>query len=515
MLENRENNQRMATRSFAAVPKDAILAANGTSQVTGAASGKNPGGTSRPGSGTKSTSLAQMENIRPACNKHSAPANFMRQTRASSKRAAMDDASQVINAAPDPQAKKRPALANLSINANIPASHVRASMSKTTKEEAFLIKPEALRSSQDPNKMAVDNDENVPPEVALFHSRPVKQTANENMLTASNSVPTSNKLPLQPIALHAPTSADVPWPINQVLLLDEKSPSKCKYTDIDVHKDPQMCSMYATDIYQHLRCAELKRRPVTQFMEVIQQEINASMRGILVDWLVEVAEEYKLVPDTLYLTVSYIDRFLSTNAVNRQRLQLVGVSCMLIAAKYEEICAPQVEEFCYITDNTYRREEVLEMERRVLNNLHFELTTPTTKTFLRRFIRAAQTTYKVASLQLEFLGNYLAELTLVEYNLLQYLPSMVAASAVFLAKLTLDQDAMPWNTTLQHYTGYEPSELKGCVKAIFDLQCNTKNCTLPAIREKYRQHKFKCVANMKPPTNLPSEYFLKLESCDP
>ena len=127
------------------------------------------------------------------------------------------------------------------------------------------------------------------------------------------------------------------------------------------------------------------------YMKAIQNDINESMRGILVDWLVEVAEEYKLVPDTLYLTVAYVDRFLSTKIVDRQRLQLLGVACMLVAAwelwysfvvhqkpwsivqifdllcwysysKFEEICAPQVEEFCYITDNTYSRDEVCEFE---------------------------------------------------------------------------------------------------------------------------------------------------------
>lgn len=213
------------------------------------------------------------------------------------------------------------------------------------------------------------------------------------------------------------------------------------------------------------------------------------------------------MPDTLYLTISYIDRFLSGNVVNRQRLQLLGVSCMLIASKYEEICAPQVEEFCYITDNTYNREEVLEMERRVLRHLHFELTGPTTKSFLRRFIRAAQAGQKVPTLQLEFLGNYLAELTLVEYSFLHYLPSMIAGSAVFMAKATLDPTSKPWTSTLQHYSGYKASELKECVKAVHELQCNMKNCTLPAIREKYRQHKFKCVATLAPPALIPPEYF--------
>lgn len=67
-------------------------------------------------------------------------------------------------------------------------------------------------------------------------------------------------------------------------------------------------------------------------MEKVQKDITVGMREILVDWLVEVAEEYKLVSDTLYLTVSYIDRFLSSHVLSRTKLQLLGVSCMLIAS---------------------------------------------------------------------------------------------------------------------------------------------------------------------------------------
>lgn len=62
--------------------------------------------------------------------------------------------------------------------------------------------------------------------------------------------------------------------------------------------------------------------------------------------------------DTLFLAVSYLDRYLSTHRVMRSRLQLVGVTCLLLAAKYEEIYAPNIEEFCYITDNTYSRGDV-------------------------------------------------------------------------------------------------------------------------------------------------------------
>lgn len=75
-----------------------------------------------------------------------------------------------------------------------------------------------------------------------------------------------------------------------------------------------------------------KRRPLPDYIERVQKDVNSNMRGILVDWLVEVAEEYKLVSDTLYLTISYVDRYLSLNSLHRHKLQLLGVSAMLVAS---------------------------------------------------------------------------------------------------------------------------------------------------------------------------------------
>ncbi|KAM7483707.1 hypothetical protein LguiB_008290 [Lonicera macranthoides] len=275
------------------------------------------------------------------------------------------------------------------------------------------------------------------------------------------------------------------------------------FRDIDSdQKDPQLCSIYAIDIYRNLRVAELMRRPHSTFMETAQRDITQSMRGILVDWLVEVCQEYKLVPDTLYLTVYLIDLFLSQYYIERQKLQLLGITCMLIASKYEEICAPRVEEFCFITDNTYTKEEVLKMETQVLNKLGFQLSAPTAKSFLRRFLHAAQASYKSPSLELEFLGNYLAELSLVDYGFLKFIPSMVAASAVFLARWTMDQSSHPWNSTLEHYTSYKASDLKTAVVALRCLQMNTEACPLNAIRSKYRQDQFKSVAALVSPELL-------------
>ncbi|XVF86555.1 hypothetical protein PTKIN_Ptkin18bG0051300 [Pterospermum kingtungense] len=283
--------------------------------------------------------------------------------------------------------------------------------------------------------------------------------------------------------------------------------SNSDYVDIDSDKkNPQLCSLYAPEIYNNLLVAELVRRPYPNFMETIQRDITQSMRGILVDWLVEVSEEYKLVPDTVYLTVYLIDWFLCQNYIERQRLQLLGITCMLIASKYEEICAPRVEEFCFITDNTYTRGEVLKLECQVLKYFGFQIFAPTAKTFLRRFLRAAQASHKSPSIELEYLANYLAELTLIDYGFLNFAPSIIAASAVFLARWTLDQSCHPWNSTLEHYTAYNASDLKTTVIALQDLQLNSNGCPLNAVRTKYRQQKFKSVATFSSP-KLPETLF--------
>ena len=93
------------------------------------------------------------------------------------------------------------------------------------------------------------------------------------------------------------------------------------------------------------------------------------MRGILVDWIIEVHLRFHLMPETLFLTINLIDRYLEKTQIMRTRLQLVAVAALLIASKYEEIYPPIVSDFVYITDNAYTREEILQMEQRMLTSL--------------------------------------------------------------------------------------------------------------------------------------------------
>ncbi|CAH8382515.1 unnamed protein product [Eruca vesicaria subsp. sativa] len=340
---------------------------------------------------------------------------------------------------------------------------------------------------------------------AKLEAKNIKQVKNGSAVTSDVTDDTDDNC-TEKWSLRLP-----PRPLERSASTVGKSDVIGSSTELDISKvinidsedsDPLLCCLYAPEIYYNLRVSELKRRPVPDFMERTQKDVTQSMRGILVDWLVEVSEEYTLVPDTLYLTVYLIDWFLHGNYLERQSLQLLGITCMLIASKYEEITAPRVEEFCLMTDNTYTRDQVLEMENQVLAHFSFQVYTPTPKTFLRRFLRAAQASYMSQRLELEFLASYLTELTLIDGHFLKFLPSVIAASAVFLAKWTLDQSNHPWNPTLEHYTTYKASDLKASVYALQDLQLNTRGCPLSSIRMKYRQEKFKSVAVLISPKLL-------------
>lgn len=264
------------------------------------------------------------------------------------------------------------------------------------------------------------------------------------------------------------------------------------WIDVDAQNadDPQAVPQYAQAIFTHLREAQLHRRPSLMYLESVQKDVNAKMRAILVDWLVEVAEEYKLCADTLYLTINFIDRFLSLHEVQRSQLQLVGVACMWIAAKYEEIYPPNVNDFCYITDNTYSREQMVAMEELILKKLNYELTVPTAKTFLRRMLQVCN-----PDEHLHFLSNYLTEICLLDHNMLQFLPSEIASASVYLSNLILKRQ--PWDGNLQYYSTHAPRDLAPCVAALSALhQAVTTNTQLNAIREKYAHARFQSVSRL-------------------
>jgi hypothetical protein len=198
--------------------------------------------------------------------------------------------------------------------------------------------------------------------------------------------------------------------------------------------------------------------------------------------------KFKMVPETLYLTVNMLDRYLQMKQVRRSKLQLVGVACMSIAAKYEEIYPPELRDFVHITDRAYSKSEIVEMEGDVANTLQFNLTVPTIHSFLCRFLKAAH-----ADRTMVQLACFLAERSLQEYSMCQFLPSTIAATAVLVARKSLRRH--PWSPTLVKYTKYDEPELASCIAELQKV-INNKANQQQAVYRKYTSQKFGAVASL-------------------
>ena len=224
-------------------------------------------------------------------------------------------------------------------------------------------------------------------------------------------------------------------------------------------------------------------------MTKVQKDINEKMRAILMDWLIDVHLKFKLLPETLFMTVNIIDRYMSICEISRQKLQLVGVSSMLIACKYEEIYPPEIKEFEYVTDKAYAKEEIIDMEGKILSILNFNLVTASPYRFLERYGKLAGLEEKGM-----LLARYLLELTLVEYKMLKYIPSHLACSSIYLVNKIFKKEG--WPEQLGKSCKYNDAEIRPCAKELCLLLQNAAKSSLQAARKKYSSVKFSEVAKL-------------------
>ncbi|XP_008789359.2 G2/mitotic-specific cyclin-2-like [Phoenix dactylifera] len=256
-------------------------------------------------------------------------------------------------------------------------------------------------------------------------------------------------------------------------------------------KNPLAVVDYVEDIYNFYRQTEIAGCVNPNYMSN-QFDINEKMRAILIDWLIEVHYKFELMNQTLFLTVNIIDRFLAKQTVNRKKLQLVGVTAMLLACKYEEVSVPVVEDLILISDRAYTREEVLQMESLMVDTLQFNMSVPTPYVFMRRFLKAAQ-----SDKQLEFLSFFIIELGLVEYQMLKFRPSLLAAAAVFTAHCTL-KGFKHWSRTSELHTSYSEDQLLECSRLMVDFHQKAGNGKLTGVHRKYSTFKFGYAAKAEP-----------------
>merc|ERR1712243_353539 len=289
-------------------------------------------------------------------------------------------------------------------------------------------------------------------------------------------------------------------PVERVL------PPGVKDIDEDDGDNPQLCSEYAFDTYVYLK--QLESRAFVPSNYLSGCPANDKMRAVLIDWLIEVQIQFKLLQETLFLTVNTIDRFMALDGktVPRSKLQLVGVAAMFLVSKIEEVYAPAVSDFVYITDNAYTEVEIRQMELRIIRALNFDLCQPISLNFLRRYSKAGE----VDVLQ-HSLAKYALEICLLDVNLVHVSGSLLASASLCLSLLLLEKSSSldsVWTATLQYYSGYSAEDvleiLPKVAANVFKMNRSNK---LQAVRTKYKSGKFLKVADIE---ELKSERLVEL-----
>ncbi|TID29805.1 hypothetical protein CANINC_001620 [Pichia inconspicua] len=231
--------------------------------------------------------------------------------------------------------------------------------------------------------------------------------------------------------------------------------------DLEDADDPLMVSEYVEDIFKYFYETEVKMLPDPNYLQ-IRTELRPRMRSILVDWMVEVHLKFKLLPETLYLAINIMDRFLSKEVVQVDRLQLLATGSLFIAAKYEEVYSPSIKNYAYVTDGAFTEEEILGAEKFILEILNFNMAYPNPLNFLRRISKADD--YNVHT---RTIAKYLLEITVVDHRFIGYLPSLCAAAAMFIARKMIGKN--DWNANLIHYSGdYTKKHLEPVCEMIMD-----------------------------------------------
>lgn len=271
---------------------------------------------------------------------------------------------------------------------------------------------------------------------------------------------------------------------------EERTPADAR--DVDA-TDVQCAHEYAADFFDSLFREELRFQPRPDYMDT-QTDITGKMRTILLDWLVEVHMKYRLRPETLYLAVNLIDRYLAKATVQRKRLQLVGVVAMFIAAKYEEINPPGLKDWVYITDNAYTKEDAVLMECAMLTALGFQVMVPTAAHFFEGFQKANG----CDDVHREVV-QYLMELALLDLQMLQYSPSDLVAAALLLSNELLGRREA-WPPAMAERTRHSEEGLRTCVaelRRLLDADRAATGGQLQAVSRKFAAPQRFAVSKMR------------------
>lgn len=356
------------------------------------------------------------------------------------KRAALGDVSNVVKAeagGADENKKaggKKAAGSKIALSTKAAAANGVTKQTRSTKAAPIKNVGSAEESKKNGSGVMAPKTRKRVAAITAANSK-VKKTEDD----APTTTAAATKTKVAAVEVVAPKAEAEVEPSHAAKKVRTKEPAaRLPHNDLDDEDadDPLMVSEYVNEIFDYLRELEPATQPNPDYMDH-QDDLQWKMRGILVDWLIEVHTRFRLLPETLFLAVNIVDRFLSSKVVMLDKLQLVGVTAMFIAAKYEEVFSPHVQYFRHVADDGFTEEEILRAERFVLSTLDYNLSYPNPMNFLRRISKADQYDFQTRTV-----AKYLMEISLLDHRFMEFMPSHVAAAAMYLSRMMLERG--PW-----------------------------------------------------------------------
>ena len=283
---------------------------------------------------------------------------------------------------------------------------------------------------------------------------------------------------------------------NQNLIKKEKEKPDYLYLNFNFQNSQENISYvgeYLEEIYVNLLLEETQAttKPKFGYMNT-QPEINEIMRAILIDWIIDVHLRFNLRQETLFMTIWLIDTYLSFAFVHRDKLQLLGITCLLISCKSHEIYYPQNDKLIEMTDNAYSKEEMLTMENEILKKLNFFIVCPNPIDF-----------YNILSKMFNFekkqyyLGNYFIESALVNYQILKYSSSVIASSCTYLVMkyYRINGYQKLYNNFIINEQ-FPEDVIKDAAKEIYVLVDNLSKSKFKSVKKKYSLTQFENISEI-------------------
>ena len=291
---------------------------------------------------------------------------------------------------------------------------------KFTLKKQIITKILSKKDKDKENKITVNCNSNL--EIIDNYNHKKEKSVDEklNIKNKNNNIDISN-------INHSKHNKSISYKFNE-----KRSEDEYEYIYFDISKiktNAQIPKEYINIIYHNLLLEENKGIiPYPDYSKIIsQKEINEQMRSILIDWIIDVHYKFNFTDETLFMTVLIIDRYISYKSISKKKFQLLGITALLISCKHEEIILPKIEDFIYITDNAYVKEDVFDMENNILDILNFNLIAPSPIKF-----------YEYLALKFEFdkkkflLGKYLMESFMVDINYVKFRASVIACASIYI-----------------------------------------------------------------------------------